>query len=162
MAFTLANLCYQPVASVTFNSVDTGATFDGVKVAWSSEYISEGNDQSYGDAFQKLIKRGFEIEWMAHEAQLANLALSIGMPSSAVSAATLSLNNNETAAASLIITGVAGTGPTNKVRTWTFTQAVPMGSGDISIVRNGTARPPMKFKALFDNSTSKYGTCVDV
>lgn len=162
MAFEPNNLCYQPVATVTFNSVDTGATFDGVEVSWTSEYLREGNDQSYGFAFQKLISRSFSIKWNAHEAQLANLALAMGMPSSAVSGGTLSLNNNETAAASLVITGVAGTGPTNKVRTWTFTKAVPIGSGSVNIAKNSTARPPMEFMGLYDNSTSKYGTCVDV
>lgn len=162
MAFTLANLCYQPVASITHNSVDTGATFDGVTVSWSATYLRETNDQSPGNVINALITRDYEITWNAHEAQLANLAMSMGLPASAVSSGTLNLTNAQAAAASLVITGSAGTGPSNKVRTWTFTQASPDGTGSITVGKNGTARPTMKFIALYDTSTSKFGTCVDV
>lgn len=162
MAFTATNLCYQPVASVTFNSVDTGATFDGVTVSWTSTYAKEFNDQTYGPVFKNLVQREFNVKWNAHEAHQANVSLSIGMATSALSGGTLSLNNTQIADASLVITGAAGTGPSSKVRTWTFTKASPTGTGSIQIVKNGTARPMMEFEGLYDTSTSKFGTCVDV
>ena len=162
MAFTLANVCYQPVASITHNSVDTGATYDGVDVSWNATYLRETNDQSPGDVINVLMTRNFEIKWNPHEAQQANLAMSMGLPASAVSGGTLNLTNAQAAAASLVITGVAGTGPSNKVRTWTFTQASPVGTGSIKVGKNGSARPSMTFVGLYDTSTSKYGTVVDV
>lgn len=162
MAFTHANLCYQPVASVTHNAVDTGAIFDGVTVSWNATYLRETNDNVPGPVINALMNREYEITWNAHEAQQTNLAMSMGLPASAVSGGTLNLTNAQAAAASLVITGVAGTGPSNKVRTWTFTQASPDGTGSITIGKNGTARPSMKFVGLYDNSTSKYGTVVDV
>lgn len=160
MAGTLANIVRQPLATLVFNSVDLGFTYSPFELSSESSYLTESNEQLMGYAFKQLMSRNYKWKTELHEGSLSNLCLGFGQPASAVSAGTLTLNDTEVAAASLVATGKAGTGPSNKVRTVTLPQAAPTGNTTIVISKNASARVPLEGDAISDGT--KYGTVVDV
>jgi hypothetical protein len=158
---TEVNVLRQPVATISFNSADLGWTKEPFELSVSSTYLMESNQQLMGSAFKKLLTRDVKGKTVLHEGTLANAALCMGQLSTSVSAATLSINNSEVAAASLVVVGAAGSGPSSTTRTFTFPKASPSGNFTMSVSKNASASLNFEFDALYDTSTSKYGTIVD-
>lgn len=79
---------YQALESA---AVDVGLTDGGVELSFSGDIKEIFADQALGMVAAASIKEGFSVKFNMAEASLANIAMAIGYPTTAVSGSTLSV-----------------------------------------------------------------------
>ena len=132
---------------ITIDGIDLGFTVDGFTLRQEQEWFDAMVDQSVGVQKKKLVRRRLFGQVNVAEGKLANLAVSYGLPSSALSGQTLTFGGADrgVVTATFIQTGA---NPSGFDRVLTFSRVVNLGNSETPFVRDGISFVPVEFEIL--------------
>lgn len=178
MAVTFTNILVGE-ATLSIDSVDVGATQDGVNISWEPDMVDIEIDQ-FGDAARVIQSRvKVMVKTTMAEGTMRNLALTWGYKASgaaatepgvnAVSGGTQTFNLGlhgvypEERTISFVGNAPGSTATTTKTRTYTCNRAIQYTSSEHSLQRAENVKLPVEFRILPDvtKTGKEYGTIVD-
>lgn len=145
------------------SSVDIGRTVGGVELTQEQEIKEVETDQDQGPVGAKSVKRKFKLKFKLAESTLANLALALNLPTTAVAGSTLSLgapSNGELYRTVYINVD----GPTAGTRKYTLNKCVVSGNGQTMFKKDENSNIEVELIVLWDTTQSagqELGTVVD-
>lgn len=124
-----------------------GATDGGVMVASELEFFDVEVDQANNEIDSKLVRRRLRFSTDMAQATLANMALAMGLPASAVSGSTLSVGLQLPEHKTLWI---IGPGPDGTVLKYHIFKGKVQGSSEASFRKNEKTLIPIEITAIAD------------
>ena len=147
--------------AVEGDCVDVGFIKGGIKIEHEEEQYDVEVDQATGIVKSFIVKEGMKISLALAEVSLANLAIAMGYPTSAVASTTLSFGGKTTVTERALFINMKGPGPgTAKM---TIYKAVPTGKTSPAYTKDKETLVDVEFKVLEDVSKTaeaRYGTYV--
>lgn len=128
-----------------------GSTDGGVMLTVGNEYHEVEVDQSKAPIDSKLEKRTAKLTCDMAEATLANLALAMALPTTALSGSTVSVGLQEPENKTIYIIGPA---PDGAVRTIHVFKAKVSGSPEMAYQKNDKTVVPLEISAIADTAQS--------
>ena len=147
------------------NGIELGGYQNGVKVTFNQSEKFIESEQLLGPVDSEIEKVDMMVETELEEATLENLAVAMfNINSSSVLSGTSSkvldlVPSSVMPEYTLEFEGMSGTDRT-KLRTFTISKAVRIGSSSTTLQRGTKMTIPVQFKILLD-STGKFGTIKD-
>lgn len=143
--------------------VDVGGTDGGVSVTHTKEVFKPTVDQCSGPV--KIVPMGetMVVKTSLAQGTLANLALAMGYPASAVAEGTFSFGGGMSLPEKQI--QFFGEAPNGKERKHTFWKCVSVGATESAYKKGGVMLVPVEFEVLSDPTKpagQQFGTYVDV
>lgn len=144
------------------SGVNMGLTDGGIEVTPDRKIYEHRVDQAIGPIGASIVEESLKIKVNVAEASLANLAIAMAYPSTAVSSTTLSFGGNATATYLTLYINVNGV--SGGTRKYTIHKAIVSGGGKHKYVRNGITFVDVEFTAFQDltkTANAQMGTIVD-
>ncbi len=138
-------------------AADLGRTIGGVELSWDKEVKEVETDQDAGPVDAKEVKRKGKIKFKMAESSLANLAVALGLPSSAVAAGRLSLGA-PTQAYKTVYLNVDG--PAAGARKYTLHKCMVLGASPTMFKKDEPSSVEIELVVLFDTTKTagqEYG-----
>ncbi len=144
-------------AAADVGSVDGGVTFENAQ-----EFFDVRTDDFLGTIRKHKTNEKMTVKFVLAEAQLENLAIAFGYPTTAVVASVFTFGGNAVVTErSLYINGI---GPSGGTRAYVLHKCVMVGSGVHSMKKDDKTMIEMEFEVLEDSSKTaneRYGTMTD-
>ncbi len=138
-------------------ATDLGKTIGGVELSWDKEIKEVETDQDAGPVGAKEVKRKGKVKFKMAESSLANLAIALGLPSSAVAANRLSLGAPSEAYKTVYLNV---DGPAAGARKYTLHKCTVLGASPTMFKKDEPSSVEVELIVLFDTTKTtgqEYG-----
>lgn len=158
-----SSLILQGSGKLKVNNVDVGGYEGGVRITWEQTEMFVESDWQMGAIDSEIGKVKFRVETSLEEATLENIALAWGINTSSVLSGTsskvLALSpQTSMQEVALVFEGMSGTNR-SKLRTFTCSKAVRIGSSQTTLNRGVKTTVPVQFECLM--TSGSFGTVID-
>lgn len=161
MVKTAANISVGAPSVVTVGSygggkgagVDVGSTVEPVVIKYDDEIYEKFADQWLGPVGGVKVRERMTVEIMLAERSLANVALALGYPTTAVSSSVLEMGGDVTVTErEAWIDGAAGTSPSGGTTQIYIKKCIVLGATEIPMQRDGQTNVKLTLLVLQDTS----------